>query len=117
LVLHRRNKVKVVKTEVIPEYAVPEQLLTHVVRYSCDLCGKESVDERKWPASDNSSYTQATTVIEFEHTYKGGSFYSRHNIAFHLCANCFEAKLIPWFRSQGAVATESSQKIRYEDEL
>ena len=108
---------KVVETEVIPEYLVPEQTVTRVVRYSCDLCGKESVNERRWRASRKSVDTEVTTNVEFESTYKGGSFYTRYNIAFHLCASCFEDKLVPWFRSQGAVATEFSERVRYEDDL
>jgi len=72
---------------------VPETTKKIVDLITCDLCGKK-IEERNYDISE----------VEVRH--KKGKLYqdsgSGTETCFDLCCNCFDEKLVPWLRSQGA---------------
>ena len=77
----------------IPVPATTREVIDHV---SCDLCGATIIE--------SSDYT----VNEVEVRHKTGT--SCHDggcgeeTSVDMCGKCFEEKLVPWLRSQGAEA-------------
>lgn len=71
---------------------VPAHTKQQLDRITCDLCGAEI---KRGP------YDVDDVVISREHgsRYPDGSF--GHKDEIDMCGGCFEAKLIPWLRSQG----------------
>lgn len=74
---------------------VPATTREIVDRTICDLCGQEIK-----PAGNYE-------VSEIEVSHKSGNAYpeggSGDFLSFDLCPKCFDEKLVPWLRSQGAV--------------
>ena len=76
----------------------------HLVRRTCDLCGKPS----KGYGSDwkGANYEVDETEIEVTIRQKEGYNWpeggSGTNYDIDLCPTCFLGKLVPWLRSQGA---------------
>jgi hypothetical protein len=72
---------------------VPAKTETVVYKTTCDLCGNEIVRER-------------FGAEEVEVRHKTGVAYPEggagEETSVDLCGACFEEKLIPWLRSQGA---------------
>ena len=75
----------------IPVPATTREVLDHV---SCDLCGAK--------IANNHNYE----VHEVEVRHKTGVSYpdggSGEETSVDMCGKCFDEKLVPWLRSQGA---------------
>jgi hypothetical protein len=69
----------------------------------CDLCGTESKSPDEW---SDKNYNVAETEIRmrFGDVFPEGDF--SKTTEFDICPDCFEDKLIPWMKLQGAVPTE-----------
>lgn len=76
------------------------QTYTVVEMTVCDICGKESRSD-SWAVKERE-------INDVEIKHRSGYFYSDggggsvKEAAFDICPDCFKAKLIPWFESQGA---------------
>jgi len=80
-----------------------------VVKYKkepflCDICQKKTDDLDCW---DGETYSIDGTKIEMTvgNRYPGAGW--KETTEFHICPDCFKEKLIPFFESHGAKATES----------
>ena len=73
---------------------VPATTRTAVYRVTCDLCGQEIQRGRRGNAEE----------VEVKH--RTGSAYpeggSGEEVSVDMCASCFDTKLVPWLREQGA---------------
>lgn len=66
--------------------------------YTCDLCGREI-------AEDYNDVSECKVSHESGYRYSDCANITR--VEFDVCAECFTAKLIPWFESQGAKPRET----------
>jgi hypothetical protein len=75
----------------IPIPATTREIVDHV---SCDLCGTTITE----------NYNYAVNEVEVRH--KTGTSYpeggSSEETSVDMCGKCFDEKLVPWLRSQGA---------------
>ena len=82
---------------------IPAKEEERVDYITCDLCGEKI----KWNAGD--PYDKL--VIQ----KKTGSLWPEGGIGtlitFDLCEKCFDEKLIPWFKSQGAEPQETDWEV------
>ncbi len=69
-------------------------LQTIVDHYTCDICGEVINESNGW------SYTN----IEIKKGFSCDGDYSAQE--FDMCEDCWGYKLIPWFKSLGAVPRE-----------
>lgn len=74
---------------------VPAKRETVVDRVTCDLCGGPVQPS---PLSFDVSYT-AVYFRSGEQYPEGGS---GTQVEFDLCGSCFDGKLVPWMKGQGA---------------
>lgn len=68
--------------------------------YVCDLCGTKTQVNGLWPGQFGNS---AETTVEMKQGDGWGT--DGGDIAvtsFDVCIDCFQSKVVPWFRSQGA---------------
>lgn len=81
---------------------VPAKTCEAFDKLKCELCGKETANERNWSAgADLGGYGVNETSVELAvgATYPEGG--SLERIHLDICDECFESKLIPWFESLG----------------
>lgn len=75
---------------------IPAKISKRLVKTTCDICTKKIEEEL---------YTVDEVTIE----YKTGSSYpeggSGDEIGVDMCGKCFNNKLIPWLKEQGANPT------------
>jgi len=83
---------------------IPERVEDEVVAYICDLCGKESRRGGCWVKDPN--VNEPTVQIEQGYVYPEDSQVRIRR--YHLCPECFETRLEPWLKEQGATPTEDS---------
>lgn len=76
------------------------------IKRKCDLCGLESTKE-DW---SEGSYEINDTEIKISIVQKNGVCYPEGSFGteceIDLCPGCFEDKLIPWLKSEGAKIEE-----------
>lgn len=79
-----------------------------VVRRTCDLCGRESLDPNSWSREWGrpGDFDTNTTQLSVEVRQREGTNYpeggSGKLYEVDLCPQCFRDKLVPWLESQGA---------------
>ncbi len=77
----------------------------------CDLCGLKDEKAGEYQLKTNWKSVgyedKCTTKISLEEyaSFPDGDTWGKV-IGFHICADCFRNKLIPWMKSQGATLTE-----------
>lgn len=80
---------------------VPATTRTIVEHTACDLCGFTTKNTNNW--GGKSSYDVDETTIEMQqgnnYGADGGNIKTTE---VDICPTCFEKKLIPWLRTQGA---------------
>lgn len=72
---------------------IPAKTMQEIYKTTCDLCGAEIKAGRF--SADNVEVKHRTGNIYPE----GGS---GEEVSVDMCGNCFDTKLVPWLRSQGA---------------
>lgn len=94
---------------------VPATTKTELDHYKCDLCGKTTennsrwpstikVDQPRWSLGVDKNVRETTVKMEVGDRYPEGSW--GDVTQFDICTDCFITKLIPWFESQGAKPRE-----------
>ena len=98
----------------IPVPAVPATTREIVESVKCDLCG--DVIKTTAVESDGVDWENAQGYGEVNKTCvqiaKGYTYPDCHNLefrAYHVCPVCFETKLEPWLKAQGAQHTEREE--------
>lgn len=76
---------------------IPEKIETVVTKVTCDLCGR-TIKER----FVKDIYAVDDVVIEYRsgESYPDGS--TGETTSVDMCGKCFNEKLIPWLKAQGA---------------
>lgn len=81
---------------------IPEKQEERVVTVTCDLCGAEGKPNYEGADWTTESYSTNETHVR----WKKGSSYpeggSGEQYDVHVCPKCFEERLLPWLRTQGA---------------
>lgn len=74
----------------------------------CDLCGKQGEDGHDWKRG---LYDVAETTVQLRNgtRFPEGADITEYDL--DICPECFEDKLIPWFKSQGG--TVRKKEIDY----
>lgn len=91
---------KVYKTTIIP--AVEEKVSKVFFHTVCDLCGV-SDEGGDWPVGTTNKDNNVNKIeIEWKTGWKYGvdENYDKFNI--DMCPSCFQDRLLPWLKSQGA---------------
>jgi hypothetical protein len=58
--------------------------------------------EISWPAAEV-PYERDVTILKHEHEFKDeDSWEIECGVECHICPKCFDERLIPWLKSQGA---------------
>ena len=82
---------------------VPASTRELIVATVCDLCGERVGGDDGWGEG-------LYDVEEVEISYETGSNYpdgrDTHKISYDICPDCFQNKLQPWLKSQGAEPRE-----------
>ena len=72
---------------------VPSKKMEVLDKVTCDLCGEQIEHERGY-------------IDEVEVCYRSGTSYPEGGygdiVEVDMCSQCFEDKLVPWLREQGA---------------
>lgn len=84
---------------------VPETIKTVVDKTLCDLCGRESEGVRDNWLNDNYDFEETSIKLSTGYRYHDDG--ERTTKEYHICPTCFNEKLIPWMKSQGAEYTET----------
>lgn len=97
---------KITRTVVIPPR--PEQTREELDHLLCDLCGargnSECEGEISWDKeAPNGDVFETTVMLRVGNTYPESGHWDR--TVFHICGDCFQAKLAPWLAEQGAKPT------------
>lgn len=77
-----------------------QQVLTH---RTCDICGKKSHDGRNW-SKDYYGVEEVTLLRKTGESYPDCG--TTKDWSFDLCPKCWDDKLVPWMKAQGATPTE-----------
>lgn len=77
---------------------IPATTREVIVATICDLCGKEYSGDN-W---DKGSYERHRVDVSYEFGEVYPECGSTETIVYDICPKCFEEKLIPWLKSQGA---------------
>lgn len=83
-------------TKVVP---VPAKTITVLDYIKCDLCGAMTRNENWSPKQYE--VTQPEVTLKIGSNYPEGGYHTE--TICDICPNCFEQKLIPWFKSQGGI--------------
>ncbi len=88
---------------------LPAKTIRSLKNRTCDLCGTTSTRQEHW---GRTSYEVNETEVSITVAHKTGISYpeggSGQLLDVDICPSCFQSKLIPWLKSQGA-------KIEAED--
>lgn len=71
----------------------------------CDLCGART-NNWDWPnptSKADCAYAETAVSMEVGSRYPDMGDYTK--TSYHICPDCFTAKLMPWFKAQGAEPT------------
>lgn len=87
----------------------PQKEIEVTLKILCDICKQSEgqltdSEEVEWKVV--SPYEICTTVLKYE---DGITFFQHSDIkrlSFHVCPQCFQNKLVPWFQEQGAEPTK-----------
>lgn len=79
---------------------IPAKVEKLVVRTTCDLCGDDKRGRNSW--RDSSIYSIDSTRVLHEQGESYPECESKTSTEFDICSSCFETKLVPWLREQGA---------------
>ncbi len=103
-----------IQKKTIPVPAVPATTREVAESVTCDLCG--DVIGNADIENDGIDWENARGYGEVHKTCvqigKGYTYPDAHNIEFrdyHICPTCFETKLEPWLKAQGAKPTEREE--------
>ena len=92
--------------KIYKEIFIPERKEKRLVSRKCDLCGKKS-KYADWSSDD---YGVAETELSVKVVHKSGESYPEASfgktVDIDLCPECFQEKLIPWLKEQGATINE-----------
>lgn len=84
----------------------PQREVEEVVSVACDLCGKGGGED---VVDDSIEWGRRYDRDRISVTRESGTVYpeSRHTTleSFHVCPECWESKVVEWFKSQGAKPT------------
>lgn len=83
-----------------------KQISSHLVDIICDLCG-DSSEFSDW---SNEQYGVDEVTVKYVSGFRYPEDTFLTNTEVDLCPTCFESRLIPWLRSQGAEITEWDQE-------
>lgn len=72
---------------------IPARSKQTLDKTTCDICRRKIENEY-------CSVEEVKVELKTGNVYPDGG--SGENIEFDICKNCFEEKLIPWFKEQGA---------------
>ena len=81
-------------------YTPPPQSIEILESITCDLCGSVTTSEWKQDMTD----IEKIRVLQVT-GYDCQSGGQATEISFDICPDCFENRLIPWLKSQGAEPT------------
>jgi hypothetical protein len=85
------------------EPAIPAKVVKKFVRRTCDLCGVASKRGKEWePSSYTVAETEMSVTIKHRSGYACADGGSGTEVEVDLCPKCFQGRLIPWLKSQGA---------------
>lgn len=73
-------------------------------KLTCDICGTASNTDENWSTKDFEHAISAVHLEERESFPTGGH---TKDVTYHICANCFKTRLMPWLDTQGAKPTVS----------
>jgi len=90
------------KTE---EYFVPRYKATRTCAVVCDLCQKEKSYPRDVSDWSTNSYDVSEVIVSMNLGTAYPECYWGEITSFHICPECFENKLIPWFHVNGNAPT------------
>lgn len=82
---------------------IPERKEERVTSISCDLCsakGRARIDAAEWGDSAGNNVNETEVRLKTGYSCPDGGNGDQYVI--DICPTCFENKLIPWLRSQGA---------------
>jgi len=102
--LYRLNMgaVKMIRKKMV---TIPEEQRERIDFVKCDLCGKTN------PSSETDWSTGSFDVKEVEIRMKFGHMYPEcgngEETRYHICPDCFQTKLMPWLKEQGAIETKT----------
>lgn len=90
---------------------VPACEVTSLSAIICDLCGKEhrvcgGDREADW---DDDTYEVAKVIVSIETGAHYPECHHTETKQLHICPLCFEKKVLPWFKSQGAEPTVTEE--------
>ncbi len=90
------------------EYKTVKETTTYKVctKVICDLCGAEGSrkhDETAAWSADTYEVKETTIIAQDGNRWPDSA--SIETTQFDICLNCFNDRLIPWFKSQGAEPT------------
>ncbi len=95
------------------EYVNEQRTITarKCTRQTCDLCGCEAVQPgSRW---EGGLYDVSETRLEVSVVAEEGTVYpeggSTERTVVDLCPTCFNERLVPWLRSQGAKISEPQE--------
>lgn len=94
--------------KVYEEQVVPATTKKVCVRRKCDLCGVESKSS-DWAGAwyeVNETDVRVTVKHRVGSQFPEGSSGEEYEV--DICPECFQKRLIPWLKSQGANITEST---------
>lgn len=69
--------------------------------FKCELCDNTRNNYRHWPGGEDGSYSVNTTEVQAStgSNYPEGSNIT--TVSLDICPDCFNTKLIPWFKLLG----------------
>jgi len=90
------------KTVVVP--ATTRKECTHL---TCDLCGVASKNHQDWRTSwSDAAETEVRVTVRLNNGSRYPDNGSGTECEVDICPKCFQEKLIPWLKSQGADVRE-----------
>lgn len=79
-----------------------------LVKRTCDICGREAVDDTRWKCDTQWQHNETTLRVTVHQTdgtnYPEGGWGTEFIV--DMCPQCFKDKLLPWIKSQGGDVQE-----------
>ena len=92
--------------KIYKEVVIPTRTEKQIEKVICDLCKEaegdhESLYQNSWPSTKGNNLNETCVRWYYGRTY-GSDGGNGEEIDVHICSKCFEEKLIPWLKSEGA---------------
>lgn len=91
------------------KYHIPAREDTRCIRRKCDLCGLESSTSHwegsTWEVLETKLKVSVVVSCRTGESFPEGGMGTAYDI--DICPGCFQKRLVPWFRNQGADIKET----------